>query len=64
MRAKMGAALSNDGTLDRGAASRAGFPLSLINAELILKMPAFISPIKRGTVLLYGMFQCLADRVP
>ena len=57
----MCAALSDCDPLDRCSAARAGFSGPLINFELILKMPARISPVKTGTVLFDGMEKRLPD---
>ena len=53
--------LTDDDTLDRGAADGAGLTLALIDAEFVLKMAPLVCPVKGGAVLLDGMCQCLLD---
>jgi hypothetical protein len=52
MRAIMCAALPHDQALDRCATIVTGIPISLINLEIILKLPAPVHPIDAGTIAL------------
>ena len=45
-RTVMGAALADDDALNGRSAYRTGFPFPLVDAELVLKMAAFVSPVK------------------
>ena len=55
VRTEVSAALGDRDPLDRCPAAGTGFAGPLIYAELILKMSAFISPVKAGPVLLDRM---------
>ena len=60
----MGAPLSDYGPFDGRSAARAGFPLALVDLKIILEMPAFIGPVKAGTVIFDGKFEHFLNRIP
>ncbi len=43
-------ALTNQDALNGRPAYRAAFPLSLVNAKVILKLPAAVDPVDTGAV--------------
>ncbi len=60
-RAEMGAALTEDDAFNPRSAVRAGCAFFLIDFELVLKMTAFVRPIKAGAVMGDGGGQRFAD---
>lgn len=64
VRAKVGASLDECDLLNWGTAALTGLSLAMIDPEFVLKMTAFIGPVKTGTVVFDREFQRTADRLP